>query len=138
MSIGVNRVRSVSTPVTQMELRELNKYRDKKICKEDLEIFIDKYKKESKILNLLRGLPPEIKILETISGSSKSFLTKRAPLSNEDKEILSNMIAMNKEYRSNQNGKTLRLRDVIIDRMIVFLGLENEFELRYLSFDDYL
>ncbi len=121
-----------------MELRELNKYRDKKICKEDLEIFIDKYKKESKILNLLRGLPPEIKILETISGSSKSFLTKRTPLSSEDKEILSNMIAMNKEYRNNQNGKALRLRDVIIDRMIIFFGLENEFEPRYLSFDDYL
>lgn len=48
------------------------------------------------------------------------------------------MIAMNKEHRSANSSKEVRLRDVIIDRMIQFFGLEKEVEAQYLSFDDYL
>ena len=132
------RSRSASAPVTQIGLRELNKYKDKRICKEDLEIFIDKYKKESKILNFLRGLPPEINIVQNIVNRYKSFVSQRTPISEEDKEVLSNMIHMNKEHRSSKASNEVRLRDVIIDRMIQFFGLEKELELQYLSFDDYL
>ena len=132
------RPRAASAPVTSIGLRELNKYKDKRICKEDLEIFLEKYKKESKILNFLRGLPPEMKIIEIIAGKTKSFLTQRTPISDEDKEVLSNMIAMNQEHRSTKASQEVRLRDVIIDRMIQFFGLEKELELQYLSFDDYL
>lgn len=138
MSNGV-RGRSVSAPVTKIELRELNKYRDKRICKEDLEIFVEKYKKESKIPCLLRKeLPPEIRTIEHIANGSSHSLTKRTPISHDEKEILSNMIAMNKEYRSKISNHALRLRDVIIDRMIAFFGLEKEIPFQYLSFEDYL
>lgn len=132
------RPRASSAPVTQIGLRELNKYKDKKICKEDLEIFVEKYKKESKILNFLRGLPPEINIVQNIVNRYKSFVTQRTPISDEDKEVLSNMIHMNKEHRSSEAKNDFRLRDVIIDRMIQFFGLEKEVEPQYLSFDDYL
>lgn len=132
------RPRSASAPAKQISLRELNKYKDKKICKEDLEIFVEKYKKESKILNFLRGLPPEINIIQNIVNRYKSFVSQRTPISEEDKEILSNMISINKEHRSSEAKNELRLRDVIIDRMIQFFELEKEVEAQYLSFDDYL
>lgn len=132
------RPRAVSAPVSPIGLRELNKYKDKKICKEDLEIFVEKYKKESKILKIFRDLPPEINIVQNIVNRYKSFATQRTPISEEDKEILSNMISINKENRSGKEGAGQRLRDVIIDRMVQFFGLEKELELQYLSFDDYL
>ena len=129
------RPRAVSAPVTPMELRELNKYKDKRICKEDLELFVDKYRKESKFFF---RLPPEINLIKSIANKCKSSLTQRTLISEEDKEILSSMIAMNKEHRVENGGKALRLRDVIIDRMIAFFGLEKELEAQYLSFEDYL
>ena len=133
MSNGI-RARAVSGPVTPMELRELNKYSDKRICKEDLELFVRKYEKESKVLNFLRGLPPEIHAIKLISEKYKSFLTNRTPISDDDKELLSAMIAINKEQRPEK----LRLRDLIIDNMIKFFGLEKDTLPQYLSFDDFL
>ena len=129
------RSRAVSAPVTTLELRELNKYKDKRICKEDLELFVEKYRKESKFFS---GFPPEINLIKSIANKCKSSLTQRTLISDEDKEVLASMIAMNKEHRADKGGKALRLRDVIIDRMIAFFGLEKELEAQYLSFDDYL
>lgn len=133
MSNGI-RARAVSAPVTSLELRELNKYRDKRICKEDLQLFIDKYKKESKVLNFLRGLPPEIHVLKLIVNKYNSLFTNHTLISNEDKELLSAMVAMNKEHRPDKP----RLRDLIIDNMIKFFDLEKDIERQYLSFEDYL
>ena len=96
---------------------------------------MDKYRKESKFFF---RLPPEINLIKSIANKCKSSLTQRTLISEEDKEILSSMIAMNKEHRVEKGGKALRLRDVIIDRMIAFFGLEKELEAQYLSFEDYL
>ena len=68
------RPRAVSAPVTPMELRELNKYKDKRICKEDLELFVDKYRKESKFFF---RLPPEINLIKSIVNKCKSSLLIR-------------------------------------------------------------
>ena len=105
---------------------------------EDLEIFIRKYEKEkNKLLDFFRGVPPEIYILKLIAGKYKSCQTKGTPISETDKEILSCMITMNKEYRAEKINSKLRLRDVIVDRMIAYFELQNEVKSRYISFKDY-
>ena len=109
------RPRSTSAPITQLELHELNKYKDKRICKEDLEIFIRKYEEESKSLkSMIFGLPAEMLIIKNIITQTKSLMTNRTPISDANKEILSHMIQMNKEYRSTRPTHELRLRDSII------------------------
>ena len=135
MTNKMNRPRFVSTPIAPMKLRELNKYRDKKICKEDLEIFIEKYRKESKVLNFLRGLPPEITIIKNIANRYNGLVTQRTPICAEDRELLAQMILMNKEFRAGKSCK-LRLRDSIIDRMISYFSLEDE--IKYESLQDYI
>lgn len=131
MSSGI-RTRSLSAPV---ELREIGALYKKNIYKEELENFIDKYKEKSK-LHLIVGLPPEIKTLQTIVDETKSLFTNRTPISNAHKDILYNMIAMNREHRAEKKTKELRLRDSIIDLMIVFYNIDGEIQM--LSFDDLL
>ena len=137
MTTGM-RIRAFSAPVKPMQLMQLNEYKDKKICKEDLRLFVDKYKKESKILNFLRGLPPEIKIIQNIVDRYQSFVCRRTPISESDKDLLANMICLNKEHREENSNKSTRLRDTIIDRMVTFFELEKEIEYQYISLHDYI
>lgn len=126
------RTRSASAPV---ELREIGALHNKNVYKEELETFIDKYKEKSK-LHMLVGLPPEIQTLQTIVDQTKSLFTNRTPISNANKNILYNMIAMNREHRAGKKENEVRLRDSIIDLMVDFYNIDGEIKL--LSFDDVL
>ena len=88
-------------------------------------------------MNFVRGIPPEIYVLKLIVGKYKNFEEKRTAISDPDKELLNCMIAMNKEYRLEKPNSNKRLRDTIVDKMIVYFDLEHEVPSRYISFKDY-
>ncbi len=106
------------------------------ITKQDLDMFVTKYEKESN-LSLFRGLPPEINLLKNVALKYKAYCFDRTIISNEDKEIILSMIAMNRNYREDIQTPT-RLRDTIIDLIITYYEIEQDFILKYTHIQDYI
>ncbi len=50
-------------------------------------------------VKFLRHLPAEMRVYKQVA-----FITRQTPISNEDKEILANMIAINKEDRTHKDS----------------------------------
>ena len=113
------RTRASSEPVRHFDTA---KQKIQRISKEDLEIFINQYKKKS-ILSKFRGLPPEIAIMECIVKQTETSRFQKSPISEINKEIFFHVLSMNKEFRDANPKKEPRLRDKVIDSMMSYLGI---------------
>lgn len=127
--------RSVYVPVEQ---NNRDKKYHKKIYKEDLKIFVEKYINNRRFFNSFYDLPKEIYLLKLISDKQENLCINRTPIDDTEKKLFFMMINDNQKDRIERPRKTPRLRDVIIDRMLTFIGLKKEAEPGYLSFDDIL
>ena len=111
------------------------KLKQAKICTNDIKMFVNKYEKEAnKILGYFRGLPPEIYLLKLIVEKQNKLKSENQHISDNDKAILECMIEMNIECRKDRPN--LRLRDLIIDRLIVYFDLDHDVKSKYVSFKD--